>query len=190
MYYENKSAFYIKQYGPIALIITVAVLLISMGIFFGIQSFGNKDKAVVVSEQETTTSNLPAELNNLSKNEKSKEYKVTAVTEESNVVIEVSNKKYEITLIGVKPKDNNVALQTKVIDELKNNKVKIAFDDVREENGNIYAYVYLNDKLYNEQILSDGFGELKAERKNIDKLDILLAAEIKARHEFKGVWNI
>ena len=34
--------------------------------------------------------------------------------------METKNKKYEIILIGVKPKDNNVALQTKVIDELKN----------------------------------------------------------------------
>lgn len=193
MYYESKSKFYIKQYGPAAIIITVSLLLISIGIFLGLKSVGGKDKAKVdtqvVSKPEKTESSLPAELNSLSPFTRSKEYKVTSITEDSIVVIEVAGKKYEINLIGVKPKKNSSLLQTKMIEDLKGKKVTLEFDSVKEENNKIYGYIYLNNKFYNEQILFDGVGELKTERANINKLDVLLAAEIVARHESKGIWN-
>lgn len=194
MYYESKSKFYIKQYGPAALIITVSLLLISIGIFLGLKAVGSKDKAKVdtqvVSKPETTESSLPTELNSLSPLTRSKEYKVTSVTENTAVVIEVAGKKYEINLIGVKSKKNSSLLQTKMITDLKDKKITLEFDNVKEENSKIYGYIYLNDKFYNEQILADGVGELKAERKNINKLDVLLAAEIVARHDEKGIWKI
>lgn len=193
MYYESKSKFYIKQYGPAAIIITVSLLLISIGIFLGLKTVDSKDKAKVdtqvVIKPETTESSLPTELNSLSPFTRSKEYKVTSVSENTTVIIEVSGKKYEINLIGVKPKKNSSTLQTKMIEDLKDKKITLEFDNVKEENNKIYGYIYLDNKFYNEQILFDGVGELKAERKNINKLDVLLAAEMVARRESKGIWN-
>ncbi len=194
MYYESKNKFYIKQYGPAIIIITVSLLLISTGIFLGTKAIDNgTDKAKVDPQveisPEKTESSLPTELSSLPQFTRSKEYKVTSVKDNAIIVIEVSNKKYEINLIGVKSKKNSSALQTKMLEELKNKKVSIEFDDVKEENNKIYGYIYLNNKFYNEQILLDGAGELKAERKNINKLDVLLAAEINARREGKGIWT-
>lgn len=187
MYYESKSKFYFKQYGPAALIITVSLLLISIGIFLGLKAVDGKDKATI-DTHESTESNLPTELSSLSAFTRSKEYKVTAIRENAIVVIAVSNKKYEINLIGVQPKENNSELKSKMMKELKGKNVTLEFDNVKEKSNKIYAYIYLNDKFYNEQVLADGAGELKAERENINKLDVLLAAEIYARHTGKGIW--
>lgn len=194
MYYENKGVFYIKQYGPAVVIITVSLLLISIGVFLGIKTLGSNDKAnaeeEMVSSLEQVGSILPAELNSLSPFTRSKEYKIITVKENAIVVIQIDDEKYEINLIGVKSKNNSSELLSKMTDELKGKKVTFEFDNVKVDNKNIYGYVYLNNKFYNEQILADGVGELKAERKNINKLDILLAAEIKARHSEKGIWKI
>lgn len=187
MYYESKKSFYIKQYGPAAIIVVVSLILISVGVFLGFKTVGSNNKADVETRVE---SSLPAELSGLSPFTKSKEYKVTAIKENAIVVIKVSNKKYEVNMIGVDSRGNSSDLQTKMTKELKGKKIKLEFDNVKEENNKIYGYVYLNDKFYNEQILADGAGELKAERKNINKLDVLLAAEIKSRHEGKGIWKI
>lgn len=191
MYYENKSSFYIKQYGPAALIITISLVLISIGMYLGIKAIGNSNlnKANLQAETDAKLT-LPEELSTLSAFTRSKEYKVSKVKENAVVQIQVNKKKYDINLIGIKAKGNDSTLLNKMEIDLKDKMVTLEFDNVKEDNGTIYGYVYLKDNFYNEKILADGAGELKAERKNINRLDVLLSAEIKARHSEKGVWKI
>ena len=60
---------------------------------------------------------------------------------------------------------------------------------VKTEAGKVYGYIYVDGTLYNETLLAKGLAELRPERQNVDKLDILVAAQIKARHEGLGIWK-
>ena len=61
MYYENKRSFYIKQYGPVTLVIVAALALIVTGVVIGFNSMnsGNvvaeKPNPVIDSDSYTYT---------------------------------------------------------------------------------------------------------------------------------------
>lgn len=187
MYYENKRSFYIKQYGPAAIVILISLVLIGAGIFMSIKSMGTGDKTNVVAKQPTNTSKI-VETNSYEFTSKSKKGKVTAVNG-MVVTIEADNNTYDIRLIGIKENAKYTKLSETIKSELLNKEVTLDFDESETEDGQIYGYIYLEKNLYNELLLANGYAELRAERVNINKLNILLSAQLKARHNGLGIWK-
>jgi len=184
MYYENKRTFYIKQYGPAALILLIALVLIGTGIYIAVKPDANKIHA-------NNTNNTPTEVittNQYTLSDQAYEGKVTAVNG-LTITVEANGSVNEINLIGIKQNKNNKNLSNQISNDLMGKTVTIDFDNVKVESGKTYAYVYVNKSLYNEILLVQGLAELRAEKQNINKLDVLLAAQLTAKHEMKGIWS-
>ena len=60
---------------------------------------------------------------------------------------------------------------------------------INEEKGKTYGYLYVDNTFYNEILLQEGLANLRAERNNINKLDVLAKAQISARNQGLGIWN-
>jgi len=178
MYYENKRSFYIKQYGPITLVIVAALVLIVTGVVIGIRSMNNSN---VIAEQ-------PIDSNLYTYTESAITGKVTKVNG-LTVTVNSNNSTYDINLIGIMQNDKNTELPKTIENDLKGKTVTVDYDNVKTEDGKVYGYIYVDGTLYNEILLAKGLAELRPERQNIDKLDILVAAQIKARHEGLGIWK-
>ena len=169
MYYNNKFEYYIKQYGPLVLVVILALALIIMGIIIGIKSFNPKS-------------------------EYSKNSYTGTVTEVNDLIITVEKKDkstQEVALIGIQKSDLNPDVGTQMAEDLVGKLVIVDFDTVTEEYGVTYAYIYFAEDgtFYNAQVLEEGLANLRAERNNINKLDILRQAQIAARHEKVGIWE-
>ena len=180
MYYENKRSFYIKQYGPMAIVIVISLVLIVTGVVIGVKSMNNDNVAqnpqgVVDTNSYTYTENAIT----------GKVTKVNGLT----VTVAANNNTYDINLIGIMLNDKNPDLPKTIANDLNGKTVTVDYDNVKTENGKVYGYIYLNDTLYNETLLAKGQAELRAERQNVNKLDVLVAAQIKARHEGLGIWS-
>ena len=106
------------------------------------------------------------------------------------VTVESDNSTYDINLIGIMENDNNPDLSATINKELVGKTVTVDYDNVKTEDGKVYGYVYVDNTLYNKTLLARGLAELRPERQNIDKLDILLDAQIEARHDGKGIWTL
>ena len=52
MYYENKRSFYIKQYGPVALVVVIALALIVTGTVIGLKSMNNSNQVAEAPKSE------------------------------------------------------------------------------------------------------------------------------------------
>ena len=183
MYYENKRSFYIKQYGPMALVIVISLALIVTGVVIGVKSMNGDN----VAEKP----NKPAEVvdtNSYTYTENAITGKVTKVNG-LTVTVEANNKTYDINPIGIMVNDKNPDLSKTIASDLQGKTVTVDYDNVKTENGKVYGYIYLNDTLYNETLLAKGQAELRVERQNVNKLDVLVAAQIKARHEGLGIWS-
>ncbi len=196
MYYENKRSFYIRQYGPPVIAILISIVLIAGGLFVATKSLENdlnkEQIASLVKEDSSVdiSSVMPKSLESLSAFTKSKEYKVQAISDDGGIVIETSeNEYYKLNLIGVENSAKDNSLKEKMEKDLVNKKIVIEFDNSKLDKNKAYAYVYLNNELYNKDILKNGYATLRIERKNVDKLDILLQAEKEARNTKVGVWE-
>lgn len=184
MYYENKRTFYIKQYGPAALMLLIALVLIGTGIYIAVKPNENNLHA-------SNTNNAPTEVittNQYTLSDQAYEGKVIAVNGLS-IKIEANGSVNDVNLIGIKQNKNNKNLSNQISSDLMGKTVTVDFDNVKVENGKTYAYVYVNKSLYNEILLVQGLAELRAEKQNINKLDVLLAAQLTAKHEMKGIWS-
>ena len=181
MYYENKRSFYIRQYGPIALVIVAALAFIVTGVIIGFKSMNNSN---VVAEHP----NEIVDTNSYTYTEQAITGTVTA-TNGLTVTVNSNNKAYDINLIGIMQNDKNTELPKTIANDLKGKTVTVDYDNVKTENGKVYGYIYIDNTLYNETLLAKGLAELRPERQNVDKLDILVAAQIKARHEGLGIWK-
>ena len=189
MYYDNKSTFYIKQYGPAVLILVIAVVLIGSGIYIYVSNSGTKtsnqeiivasdkleneekldenqveaekqeekkDEAVQEQKQEEQEvkeeilTALPDEYSNLKSLEKTNELKVEKVLDSKKVrvIIPNTNKKFDVTLIGINFNNTIPEIITKMQEDLKDKNVKLAFDTVKVDNSQIFAYIYINNELY------------------------------------------
>lgn len=185
MYYENKRTFYIKQYGPAALILLIALVLIGTGIYIAVKPEADNLQA------NNNTNNTPTEVittNQYTLSDQAYEGKVIAVNGLS-IKVEANGSVNEINLIGIKQNKNNKNLSNQISNDLMGKTVTVDFDSVKVESGKTYAYVYVNQSLYNEILLVQGLAELRPERQNINKLDVLLAAQLTAKHEMKGIWS-
>lgn len=195
MYYENKRSFYIRQYGPPVIAIMISIVLIAGGLFIASKSLENdlnKEQIANLTNGDSSvdiSSSMPKDLEKLKAFTKSKEYKVTAISDDCGIVLETSkNEYYKINLIGIENSNANM-LKEQMETDLVDKNVVIEFDNSKLDKNKAYAYVYLSDELYNTQILKNGYATLRVERKNVDKLDILLEAETEARNAAVGVWK-
>lgn len=184
MYYENKRSFYIKQYGPVALIIVAALALIVTGVVIGFNSMNNGN---VVAENP----DVPSQVIDSNAYSYTAEAITGTVTSTNGLTVTVNsnNNTYDINLIGIMQNDKNTELPKTIANDLKGKTVTVDYDTVKTENGKVYGYIYVNGTLYNETLLAKGLAELRPERQNIDKLDLLVAAQIKARHNGLGIWK-
>ena len=185
MYYENKRSFYIKQYGPVALVIVAALALIVTGVVIGLRSMNNSN---VVAENPDKPSEEVVDSNAYAYTAEA----ITGTVTKTNgltVTVNSNNNTYDINLIGIMQNDKNTELPKTIANDLKGKTVTVDYDNVKTENGKVYGYIYVNGTLYNETLLAKGLAELRPERQNIDKLDLLVAAQIKARHDGLGIWK-
>lgn len=190
MYYENKRSFYIKQYGPAAIVVVVALALIVTGTVIGLKSMNNSNEVAEAPKTEET--NKPVETPTVvEENAFSKEAITGTVTKVNGTTVTVkeNNSTYDINLIGITASDKNEALPDTIAKDLKGKTVTVDFDNVKTEDGKIYGYIYLDNDLYNAKLLANGEAELRPERQNINKLDVLVAAQIQARHNGLGIWK-
>lgn len=177
MYYENKRTFYIKQYGPAAIIILISVVCIVTGIVLGF-----RDKTEKVANKESII-----ETNSYTVSDKAIQGEVISVNE-LTITVKSETNKYDIDLIGIEQNKKNTKLSENIKSDLVGKTVTIDYDITNTENGKTYCYLYLDKKLYNEKLLKEGKAELRAERQNTSKLDVLLAAQLEARHNELGIW--
>ena len=204
MYYENKRSFYIKQYGPVAIVVLIAFVLLVAGVLIGVKSMNNSNVVAEKPKQDTVKSEKVETVK--TEEVKSEEVKIVdtnayTYTESSmtgkvtkvnglTVTVESNNSTYDINLIGIMLNDKNPELSTTMKDDLVGKTVTVDYDNVKTEDGKVYGYIYIDNVLYNKTLLANGLAELRPERQNIDKLDVLLAAQIDARHEGKGIWTL
>ncbi len=175
MYYEDKRSFYIKQYGPAVLIIGIALVLIITGIVIGLKDDNAVAKQPVESNAYVYTDNAITG--------------TVTKTKGLTITVTANNTTYDINLIGIMQHDKNPNLSKTIASDLTGKTVTIDYDIAKTENNKTYAYLYVDGTLYNETLLAQGLAELRTERQNINKLDILVAAQIKARYEGLGIWK-
>ena len=189
MYYENKRSFYIKQYGPMALVIVAALALIVTGVVIGLRSMNVSN--VVAENPEKPSQEVINPVVDTNAYAYTAEAITGTVTSTNGLTVTVSsnNNTYDINLIGIMQNDKNTELPKTIANDLKGKTVTVDYDNVKTENGKVYGYIYVDGTLYNETLLAKGLAELRPERQNIDKLDLLVAAQIKARHNGLGIWK-
>lgn len=181
MYYENKRSFYIKQYGPAAAIILVAITLIVVAVIFGIQK---ENKTQVAKEPNTNIiSSDPYKLS-----DEAFEAKVISVNG-TVVTVETDKRSYDINLIGIMENKKYSDLEAEIKSDLVGQTVMVDFDTAKTVNGKTCGYIYINNVFYNAKLLENGLAELAPERVNVNKLDVLLAAQLNAKHDAKGIWS-
>ena len=173
MYYENKRTFYIKQYGPAVAVIVLSIAMIVTGLIIG---FGPDNVAKAPTENNAYTYSKAA---------------ITGTVKSVNgltITVICDGEEYLINMIGIEENSKNTNLSKTIEKDLVGKTVTVDFDTVKSEKGKTYGYIYLDNTFYNERLLARGLAELRAERNNINKLDILVAAQISARHEGLGIW--
>ena len=215
MYYDNKSNFYIKQYGSTVVIAVLTILLLVSGAYIyylinvnpdiNLEQANNATDVQVeenVNKQEEPkeeVDNKPlkndvvkttAYFDNLESSKFSKIATVTGIKNSNQITIETADSIIEAQLIGINLDYVDV---NKYIDNLRTNllnkEVKVVFDKERKTNNIYNVYIYVNDKLYNAEVLKSGVATLKSERVNISLTKTLGQAQKEARDNKAGVWN-
>lgn len=222
MYYDNKSTFYVKQYGPAILVLFISFVLIGSGIYIYLSKSSTSatpDKEVIVASdkledenkieentekkeaetpkpevpvQEEILATIPEEYSNLKVLEKTSDLTVDKVLDNNKVRVTIpnTNKKFDVTLIGVNFNNSIADVNAKMQNELNGKTVKIAFDEVKVDNSQIYAYIYINDELYNAKILENGYATFQEEPKNKSLSTDLKQSQTYAKQMTAGIWAI
>lgn len=218
MYYDSKSDFYIRQYGPKIGIAVLSIALIIGGfyIYFSTQGSQNTNEVVIAENQNTPvveenslqevvenefieesmdpvdieiSRGLTATLKNLKVLDKTDKCKVESVTDNNAVVVFLGTRYYEINLIGMDYSRSNNTLTEKIREDLVGKEVCLAFDKLRVKGGQVYGYVYLEDELsYNEYLLKNGLSIIKIETTNTSMIDKLVSAQQEAKASKLGIW--
>lgn len=204
MYYNNKTTFYVRQYGPMILIVLLSVLFIGSGVLIYLNNSAlNKapEENIVASnnlEEVTTTveqsvkadkSLLPAELESLDVLEKSSKVELIEVNASKQLVLSAKSKKFAVELIGVDFSNTSKEVMNEIYQELLSADLEIAFDKVKNDKKIAYTYIYKDGTLYNEKLLEEGKAILKNEKENISLIDTLKAAQAYAKQTRAGIWE-
>lgn len=254
MYYDNKSTFYIKQYGPAVLTIVISLVLVLGGLYIYLSSNRNnkpqdtlvaknvtEQQQIEVNENTETTNSLQeaekkeeeskteivekeepkkeevkpvvaeveikevtekvnvndikisntisSNIKKLSKLEKLNDVKVLGVDDNKNIIVNISENNYKISLIGIDYKKSNNNIKDKLDNDLTNKTISIAFDNVKQENDTLCAYIYVDGNLYNKELLKNGLAILKVEKANTSLLTELVNAQKEAKTNNIGIWQ-
>ena len=247
MYYNNKSTFYIKQYGPAVFTIVISLVLVLGGLYIYLSSNRNnkpqdtlvaknnaqdvqlveqnnnieqtnslqevelkkeevkpeETKQVETNSNESNTNEekninindiaitniLSSELRTLNKLEKSKEVTVLGIDDDKNIILNISDKNYKASLIGIDYKKSKSDIKDIINNDLINKKVTIAFDNVKIQDNTLCIYLYLDGNLYNQHLLKDGLAILKVEKANTSLLNELVNAQKQAKSNNIGIWQ-
>lgn len=205
MYYDSKSSFYIRQYGPRVLVIVLIVLISGTGLYI---YMANRTKTPTVdvtqqtiAQQGSTTSQeeqkvdgsiasleLPEKLENLKPLEKATA-KIASVESNGNLVVIHSDTRFKAKLIGLDFTTVEPDTIYQIGQDIVNRQVEIAFDNTKCTNDTANIYIYLNDELYNAKLLEQG--KLKLNSKDINKLLLkeLTESQAYAKQTKAGVWE-
>lgn len=206
MYYDNKSTFYIKQYGPVVIVLAFSILLIGSGVFIYFKSYAStSNKQEVATQvtsnvdstteevqklQDTTKKNIPDNLDKLQLLEKSDYGYVKEIDDDGLITAQIDKDTISFYLIGIDLSKSSKNVTDDMIANLNKKKIKIAFDYEKTKDLKNYAYLYVDgNTLYNGTMLEKGMATLKAERTNVSLLDKLLNSEKVARVNFAGIWS-
>lgn len=196
MYYNSKSEFYFRQYVLPIIALVFSLGLISSGVYiYWASNTNNAEKQNLVTasnkpvdENVIEISNDDDELKNLPCLELSKTGKITEVKDNSKIIFNYNEKKYELTLIGIDTENAISDLITVIKNDLLNKDVQIAFDNNKTDGVDTFAYIYLDNKLYNEYLLESGITTLKTEQINTAYLSDLKQAQAYAKQLNNGIW--
>lgn len=205
MYYDSKSSFYIRQYGPRVLVIVLIVLISGTGLYI---YMANRTKTPTVdvtqqtiAQQGSTTSQeeqkvdgsiasleLPEKLENLKPLEKAT-VKIASVESNGNLVVIHGDTRFKAKLIGLDFTTVEPDTIYQIGQDIVNRQVEIAFDNTKCTNDTANIYIYLNDELYNAKLLEQG--KLKLNSKDINKLLLkdLTESQAYAKQTKAGVWE-
>ncbi len=177
MYYDSKSDFYIRQYGPKIGIAVLSVALIVSGVCIYCSTLKSSKPNEVISaenkveENITTIENdslqnidqeqeegldkidieisrgLTATLKNLDILGKTDPCKVESVTDNNSIVVFLGSRYYEINLIGIDYSRSPANINETIKENLEGKQVRLAFDKLRVKGGQVYGYVYLDDDI-------------------------------------------
>jgi len=172
MYYDNKSTFYVKQYGPAVIVSVVSLVLIASGIFIYLKTsnmenpFNNKaETAQVVNTNKTTTDS--EENNALAVEPKVEVVPVKAVVAEVKPAAVVV-KYFENLVSGEKSKDVNViniSAAGKVTVEIDGDKLEVALIGVDFKYAKDSTYDKMKADLLNKKV-KIAFDKLKSDSDN------------------------
>ena len=218
MYYDSKSDFYIRQYGPKIGIALLSVAIIVSGIYIYCSTQDNSNKNIVEAKNEEQnleqnslkevqtyeeeyaqegmdeidieiSRGLTATLKNLKVLDKTDKCKVESVSDNNAVVVFLGNRYYEINLIGMDYSRSNKNITETMRKDLEGKEVCLAFDKLRVKGGQVYGYVYLDENIsYNEYLLQKGLTFIKIEKTNTSMLDKLVKAQKEATENKLGIW--
>lgn len=205
MYYNNKTTFYVRQYGPVVLIVLLSVLFIGSGVLIylnnsalnkapseTIVASNNLENTVNEKGQSTVkqdTSLLPAEFESLDVLEKSSKIELIEITSSNQLVVSAKSKRFSVELIGVDLSKTSQEVMDSIYQELINANLELAFDKTKYTKKVAYAYIYKDGTLYNEKLLEEGKATLKSEKTNNSLNDTLAAAQAYAKQTRSGIWS-
>lgn len=175
MYYDNKSTFYIKQYGPAVFTIVISLVLVLGGLYIYLSSNRNnrpqdtlvakditEQQQIVLNENSETTNSLQE----VKPKEEKKEVEVVEKEETKPVVAEVETK--EVT---EKVNVNDIKISNTLSSELKKLSKLEKLNDVKvlgiDDNKNIIVEISKN----NYKICLIGIDYKKSNNNIKDKLD-------------------
>ncbi len=217
MYYDSKSDFYIRQYGPKICIAVLSIVVIICGVYIYCSNANiskPNDDIIIAEGQEQLPVNveenslqtiepteemdevdieisrgLTASLKNLNILDKTDKCKVQSITDNNAVVVMLGSRYYEINLIGIDYSRSTNGITEIIRKDLENKDIKLAFDKLRVKGGQVYGYVYLEEDIsYNESLLKNGLAIVKIEKTNTSLLTKLVEAQKTAKENNTGIW--
>lgn len=205
MYYDNKSSFYIRQYGPKVLCIVLVLVIAGTGLYIYMsnrtktptvdvtkQTIASQGSSTSQEEQKVDENvaslELPNKLESLKPLEK-RTVKVSSVENNGELIIIDGDTRFTANLIGLD--FNTVEPDTiyQMGQDIANRQVQIAFDNTKCTGDKANVYVYLNDELYNAKLLEQGKIKLKANDINKLLLKDLTESQAYAKQTRAGVWE-
>lgn len=169
MYYDNKSTFYIKQYGPAVFTIAISLVLVVGGLYIYLSSNKNnrpQDTLVAknnIQKVQTTNQNNNEQINSLQEVQERQEGKATNIVESNDNEIDINEinvtnvlsaefrtlnkleKSNELTVIGI-DNNNNIILNS----NNKNYRASLIGIDYKKSNSDIKEKI--NNDLKNKKV--------------------------------------
>lgn len=206
MYYDSKSSFYVKQYGPKVFIIVFSLLLVSAGLYIYMRNNKTTPNIDVAIQQEktqksepvsspeekkedtTTSTILPENLNNLKALER-KTVKIASIEANGNVIVIDGETKFEATLIGLDFDTVQPDTIYTMGQDIQGRQVEISFDNTKNDDKVAYIYIYKENELYNAKLLENGKLKLKVNDAHTLLLNDLTESQAFAKQTRAGVWE-